>query len=174
MPTMRLSGEVVKAMRPYSGRFGLAIGEVLAIGALEVLKPWPLKIVIDNVLAGKPAQTAFLSKLGRDDLLLTACGGLVVLYVTLAVLQVTNNYLTISIGQRMVNDLRSRLFEHLQRLSLSFHRRREVGDGFGRADLQRAADRLQLRRAGVEQLAAERRAEQQRGADRRRFQAGGA
>ncbi len=38
------------------------------------------------------------------------------------------NYLTISIGQRMVNELRARLFDHLQRLSLSFHRRREVGD----------------------------------------------
>jgi ATP-binding cassette subfamily B protein/subfamily B ATP-binding cassette protein MsbA len=38
------------------------------------------------------------------------------------------NFLTISIGQRMVNELRARLFDHLQRLSLAFHRRREVGD----------------------------------------------
>ena len=43
-------------------------------------------------------------------------------------LNVTNNYVTISIGQRMVNELRARMFDHLQRLSLSFHRRREVGD----------------------------------------------
>ena len=42
--------------------------------------------------------------------------------------QVINNYLTISIGQMMVNDLRARLFDHLQRLSLAFHRRREIGD----------------------------------------------
>ena len=43
-------------------------------------------------------------------------------------LNVSNNYMTISIGQRMVNELRAQLFDHLQRLSLSFHRRREIGD----------------------------------------------
>ena len=46
----------------------------------------------------------------------------------LGLLNVFNNYITISIGQRMVNDLRAQLFDHLQRLSLSFHRRREIGD----------------------------------------------
>jgi ATP-binding cassette, subfamily B, bacterial len=39
-----------------------------------------------------------------------------------------NNYTTIRIGQRMVNDLRSDLYGHLQRLSLAFHSRRQVGD----------------------------------------------
>ena len=62
------------------------------------------------------------------ELLTAACLGLIALYLGLSILQVSNNYLTISIGQRMVNDLRARLFDHLQRLSLSFHRRREVGD----------------------------------------------
>jgi ATP-binding cassette, subfamily B, bacterial len=50
------------------------------------------------------------------------------LYVALAILNVTNNYITIAIGQRMVNELRAQMFDRLQRLSLSFHRRREVGD----------------------------------------------
>ena len=54
--------------------------------------------------------------------------GLIVLYLGLSILRSRNNYLTISIGQRMVNDLRARLFDHLQRLSLGFHRRREIGD----------------------------------------------
>ena len=46
----------------------------------------------------------------------------------LGLLNVANNYISISIGQRMVNDLRAQLFDHLQRLSLWFHRRREIGD----------------------------------------------
>src|SRR5260370_28237327 len=64
----------------------------------------------------------------RAELLVAACTGLVILYGLLGLLNVMTNYLTVSIGQRMVNELRARLFDHLQRLSLSFHRRREVGD----------------------------------------------
>src|ERR1700683_5797287 len=62
------------------------------------------------------------------ELLIAACVSLVILYALLGLLNVITNYVTISIGQRMVNELRARLFDHLQRLSLSFHRRREVGD----------------------------------------------
>ena len=59
---------------------------------------------------------------------MAACLALVVLYIFIALLNVTNNYITIAIGQRMVNELRAQMFDRLQRLSLSFHRRREVGD----------------------------------------------
>ena len=49
-------------------------------------------------------------------------------YALLGALSVTSNYTTISVGQRMVNDFRSELYAHLQRLSLAFHSRRSVGD----------------------------------------------
>ena len=119
---------VMRRMRPYAGRLALAIAEVLVIAALEILKPWPLKVVIDNVLRGRPLRISWLPAMTAGQLLAAACIGLVGLYLTVAVLQVANNYVTIAIGQRMVSDLRARLFEHLQRLSLSFHRRREIGD----------------------------------------------
>jgi ATP-binding cassette subfamily B protein/subfamily B ATP-binding cassette protein MsbA len=128
MGTVRVYSQSVRYLRPYAGRFALAVAEVLLIGAVEVLKPWPLKIVIDNVVGGAPLRSEWLPAIAPDELLAAACASLVILYLGLALLQVTNNYLTISIGQRMVNDLRSRLFEHLQRLSLSFHLRRELGD----------------------------------------------
>src|SRR5713226_7778722 len=115
-------------MRPYAGRFALALFEMMLISGFEVLKPWPMKIVIDNVLGGATLSVRYLAPMSRMSLLTDVCLGLVALYLALSVLQLANNYLTISIGQRMVNDFRSRLFEHLQRLSLSFHRRREVGD----------------------------------------------
>lgn len=118
---------VFRYTRPYAASISAAIAIVLVCNALEVLKPWPFKLVIDNVLSAKPAP-AWLPPRGAGQLLMAACGGLVVLYLLLSILQVTNNYVTIAIGQRMVNDLRARLFEHLQRLSLSFHRRREIGD----------------------------------------------
>jgi ATP-binding cassette subfamily B protein/subfamily B ATP-binding cassette protein MsbA len=113
---------------PYRWRVGLALLQVAAISALELLKPWPLQIVIDSVLGGQPAAWAPLTGLARPALLATASTGLVLIYLLLGLLAVWNNYTTISIGQGMVNDLRSRFYAHLQRLSLSFHARAGVGD----------------------------------------------
>ena len=118
--------EVLGRMRPHLGRFALAMVMVALAAGAEVLKPWPLKVVIDNVLRGAPLDWA--PNYSRESLLVAACIALVVVYAMVAILSVANNYVTISIGQRMVNDLRAQLFNHLQRLTLSFHRRRQVGD----------------------------------------------
>jgi ATP-binding cassette subfamily B protein len=128
MTLIRMYRHVFAYMQPYAWRMALAVAVVILSSAMEVLKPWPFKIVIDNVLNGHRLELAGLQGLDRGALLIVACVGLVVLYLALSLLQVSNNYITISVGQRMVNDFRARLFEHLQRLSLSFHRRREVGD----------------------------------------------
>ena len=125
---LRIYGDVLRRMRPHLGRFILAIAGVAAAAAMEVLKPWPLKVVIDNVLSGKPLAFSAFANYSKVDLLIAACVAAVIIYLLTGILTVANNYLTISIGQRMVNDLRSQLFDHLQRLSLRFHRRREIGD----------------------------------------------
>jgi ATP-binding cassette subfamily B protein len=113
---------------PYRWGAGLALLQVALISALEVLKPWPLQIVIDSVLGGKPPAWPALAGLPATTLLAVAAGGLVLIYVLLGLMAVWNNYTTISIGQGMVNDLRSRFYDHLQRASLSFHARAGVGD----------------------------------------------
>jgi ATP-binding cassette subfamily B protein len=120
--------EVFRRMRPHLGRFIVAILGVAVGAAMEVLKPWPFKIVIDNVLGEKPLDFAGASNYSREDLLLGACVAGVIIFLLAGILTVINNYVTVSIGQRMVNDLRGQLFDHLQRLSLGFHRRREIGD----------------------------------------------
>jgi len=115
-------------LRPYRWWFLLALIQVAGMSALELLKPWPLKLVIDNVLTGTvPGWWPFADS-RTTTLLAAASVGLVALYVVLGALSVVNNYTTISIGQGMVNDLRGRLYAHLQRLSLSFHSRASVGD----------------------------------------------
>jgi ATP-binding cassette subfamily B protein len=127
MGAFTVYGEVVRRMRPYLGHLTFAIGSVALTSVIEILKPWPLKLVIDNVLRGKPVNSPWLP-IAPANLLTASCLALVVIYVALGILNVTTNYVTISIGQRMVNDLRAQMFDHLQRLSLAFHRRREVGD----------------------------------------------
>jgi ATP-binding cassette subfamily B protein/subfamily B ATP-binding cassette protein MsbA len=128
MGTVKLYREVLGRMRPHLGTLIFAIAAVAASSLVEVLKPWPLKIVIDNVLRGAPLKSAWIPHLSTSGLLAGACLGLVLIYILLGLLGVTSNYISIAIGQRMVNELRAQMFEHLQRLSLSFHRRREVGD----------------------------------------------
>ena len=115
-------------LKPYWPAFSFALGQVLFISALELLKPWPLKIIIDNVLSGKPLPWGPAVGWSPHRLLLFSCIGLVVVYVMLGGLHILNNYTTIRIGQGMVNDLRRDLYSHLQRLSLSFYHRQQLGD----------------------------------------------
>jgi ATP-binding cassette subfamily B protein/subfamily B ATP-binding cassette protein MsbA len=87
-------------------------------------------VVIDNVLGSRPLDWggAGVRALDRHQLLLVACLALVAIYALLGALSVTSNHATISVGQRMVDDFRSELYAHLQRLSMAFHSRRQVGD----------------------------------------------
>ncbi|MFN8625379.1 MAG: ABC transporter ATP-binding protein [Candidatus Binatia bacterium] len=125
---MNLAVQVARALRPYRAAFLLAILQVVVLSALEILKPWPLKLVIDYVLPRTPPPWPILAGMSPPALLALATGGLVLIYGILGAVSVLNNFTTISIGQGMVNDLRSRLYQHLQRLSLSFHSRATVGD----------------------------------------------
>jgi ATP-binding cassette subfamily B protein len=115
-------------LRPYRGRLALALLQVFLIAGFDLLKPWPLKLVIDNVLHGYKLDVTWLSTLSPGILLVVACIGLVIVTTGSGLLALVHNYTTIGIGQRMVNDLRGALYGHLQRLSLAFHGRQKVGD----------------------------------------------
>ena len=126
--TLRLIAKILRRLAPYRWLFGSAVVQVLLIGVLELVKPWPLKIVVDNVLGHHPLDWPGVRSLDTLSLLVLACGALIVVYGLLGALSVSSNHTTISVGQRMVNDFRSELYAHLQRLSLAFHSRRAVGD----------------------------------------------
>jgi ATP-binding cassette, subfamily B, bacterial len=130
-PTVKAGALLVRVaayLVPYRGTFALALLGVVTIAALELLKPWPLKIVVDSVLGEAPPPLGVLAGWSRAALLGLACVALVVIHAGLAVLVYANNRVTISIGQQMVSDLQSDLYQHLQRLSLAFHANRNVGD----------------------------------------------
>jgi ATP-binding cassette subfamily B protein len=114
-------------LKAHRWRIAWALLQVLLVAGFELLKPWPLQIVIDNALGGKPFPIAALSS-SPVKLLLLACVGMVVIHFGAGVLTLLHNYTAIRIGQDMVNDLRGALYAHLQRLSLAFHSRQRVGD----------------------------------------------
>jgi ATP-binding cassette, subfamily B, bacterial len=115
-------------LRPYKWRVLWAFIQIFLVAGFELLKPWPLQLVIDDVLGGKAASFPGLAPLGGLDLLLAACIGLVLISLGSASLTWLHNVTTIAVGQGMVNDLRGALYAHLQRLSLAFHSRQKVGD----------------------------------------------
>jgi ATP-binding cassette subfamily B protein len=115
-------------VKPYRWRFAWALAQVFLIAGFDLLKPWPLQLVIDHVLGGKPLAVRGLATLSAGALLAFACIGLVVVNMGSGLMALLHNYTTIGLGQRMVNDLRGALYGHLQRLSLAFHSRQKVGD----------------------------------------------
>ena len=113
---------------PYRGRMLWALGQVCLTSAFELLKPWPIKLIIDSVLGGQPLPGGLGAGLSLATVLLSACVALVIIYAAVGALTVLSNYTTIQIGQRMVRDLRSDLYAHLHRLSMAFHTRAQAGD----------------------------------------------
>jgi ATP-binding cassette, subfamily B, bacterial len=115
-------------LRPYKWRVLWAFIQIFLVAGFELLKPWPLLLVIDDVLGGSKTSIPVFSQLAPLDLLLAAAIGLVAINLGSAALTWLHNVTTIGVGQGMVNDLRGALYAHLQRLSLAFHSRQKVGD----------------------------------------------
>ncbi|RYD68798.1 MAG: ABC transporter ATP-binding protein, partial [Verrucomicrobiaceae bacterium] len=109
---------------------------VMVIGiAISVLQPWPMKVIVDHILHGKPLAPEISRLLEmlpftetRQGVLSWAVGGTVLLFLLTWLLNVISTYVSAGFGRRMVYDLAADVFYHLQRLSLSFHRRSQLGD----------------------------------------------
>jgi ATP-binding cassette subfamily B protein/subfamily B ATP-binding cassette protein MsbA len=131
-------------LRPYGRRVSLLVVLLLAEIALGALQPWPLSIVIDSVLSQKPFPSLLLSVLPWLATAVTAhrIAVLVSVVVGGVLLQVANQFVSayatqvqVDTGQRMVYDLRYRLFEHLQGLGLHHHIVTSTGDTVYRVDV---------------------------------------
>ena len=130
-------------LRPYRQRTVLLAVLLLFEIALGVLHPWPLKIVIDNVLNSD--QHPFPQPVGAWLSMVTGGNLIALLVIVVAagvLLQVINQLVTaqatqvqVETGQRMVYDLRARLFGHLQSLGLHYHVTRSTGNAVYRVDV---------------------------------------
>jgi ABC-type multidrug transport system fused ATPase/permease subunit len=99
---------------------------------LNVLRPWPLKLVLDNVLGHHPAPQVVTQILPGSatphGLLAWAAAGTVAIFLLGTASTTFYNYFSLRVGQMMVFELASDMFAHLQRLSLIFHSKRALGD----------------------------------------------
>jgi subfamily B ATP-binding cassette protein MsbA len=105
---------------------------MLVAAAAEVLEPWPLKILLDHVLGGKP-QPAWLARWlpgDADPLAILDVAVLAVIGIAVvgAISTYTEKFLTTTVAKRVGYELRHVLYHHVQRLSLSFYDGRHTGD----------------------------------------------
>ena len=116
-------------LRPYRKLASLSVTLMVLASVAALAQPWPLATMIDTISGHEPKTSALF--FGHDDpytiLAITAAAGFFLVVVTHG-LTVINSYVDTKIDQGMVLDLRSDLFKHCQRLSLTFHDDRRTGE----------------------------------------------
>ncbi|MGI8802294.1 MAG: ABC transporter ATP-binding protein [Solirubrobacteraceae bacterium] len=129
--SLRRQARLLRYARPHWRGLVILIATMLANIALDLLRPWPIKLVVDNVL-GSQAIPGVLRSLpgveGKHGLLLWVVIGTVLIFLLGTVTNMVYTYCSLLLGQRMTYSLATDLFAHLQRLSVLFHTRRPVGD----------------------------------------------
>ena len=102
--------------------------------AVKLLGPWPLKLIVDHVLPGKPLPDGLawiVSLPGAGDArgqLAWLALATIVFFLARRVVAIFQSYLEAGSSTRMVYNLGADLFQNLQRRSLQYHHRQRVGD----------------------------------------------
>src|SRR5580698_4610958 len=126
----------IKLLQPHRKMFSCALLAAVGEGIADVAQPWPLKVVLDNVLHQHSMHGhgwlnhLVMSAAGTDQwavLRLATLAALVIAVVGAACSYIETS-LTTSIGQWVSHDLRLTVYSHVQRLSLAYHDNKRTGD----------------------------------------------
>ena len=117
-------------LRPYRGSLSLASGLILVETLLDLARPWPLKLAVDNAIGGQPVggPLGVLDQLGPAGLAAVAAGAGIGLVGVGALVGYLITYLTSATAERVGADLRESVFGRLLGLGLPFHDRHRSGD----------------------------------------------
>jgi ATP-binding cassette, subfamily B, bacterial len=120
---MSIYRRVLRYYRPFLGQtiFGLLLS-LIGIG-LNLLKPWPFKIIVDDYLRAGPAIPG-----NWRVWIPVLCLGLVAIQLLWGIINWITNYLFVKIGLQALLKLRTDLYSYLQALSLRYHDARRSSD----------------------------------------------
>jgi subfamily B ATP-binding cassette protein MsbA len=120
-------------LRPRRRALAAILAAMLVQMAMSIAAPWPLKIVIDKVI-GTHRQfhwiDMILTSLGADNKMRIAfAAGIATVLIALVsgVAMYVGSYLTETLSQSIGNDLRVRLYQQLQQLSLAYYDTTRLG-----------------------------------------------
>jgi ATP-binding cassette subfamily B protein len=125
---------IAELLRPHRQALLLGLVAIAGESIADVAAPWPLKIVLDNVIAHKASHGWLFKFIKRTagtepmQILAFACVAVVVIAIVDAFCSYWEKYTTTSVGQWVTHDLRRTLYAQVQRLSLSYHDTSKTGD----------------------------------------------
>jgi len=128
-----MSKLVLGMIGPYRGWVAVIFIAMLFETAMSMAGPWPLKVVIDNVLGTHPLPDWLRwiddLPLGGSKMALAALAAVAVVAIAAigALATYIDNYYTESVGQWVANDLRLKVYDHLQHLSLDYYDKQQTG-----------------------------------------------
>src|SRR5437763_13005219 len=147
---------ITDLLYPHWPSLTLAFVAVLGESLTDLLEPWPLKIVFDYIFGSKrmPDWLAYpVSFIGTDkfSILDFAVIAVVLIAAVGAISSYFEKYLTTSVGQWVMHDLRRVLYSHILRLSLSYHDQKRTGDLISRCttDIDAVPSRVSPRLLGM-------------------------
>src|SRR5215813_10158521 len=137
-----------EVIQPHWKALTLAFVAVVGESLTDLLEPWPLKVVFDNILGAKrlsPWLAAFVHPVFGEDkesLVVFVAFAVVAIATVGAACSYAEKYLTTSVAQWVSHDLRRLLYHHIQRLSLSYHDNKRSGDLISRitSDIESVQD----------------------------------
>ena len=125
---------ILELLRPHKRQLWLGLLAIAGESIAGLLEPWPLKIVLDDLLQGKNQHGwlhRFISVTAGSaplNVLVFACIAVLIIAVTDAICTYAEKYLTTNVGQWVAHDLRRLIYTHVQRLSLAYHDQQPTGD----------------------------------------------
>ncbi len=125
---------IKELLRPHWKQLAFGIVAIIGETVADLLEPWPLKIVFDSVLKARQVHgwlnRVVLSVAGTDKLSILKFAAVAVLVIAVlgAICSYIEKYITTSVGQWVMHDLRRRVYSHIQRLSLAYHDQKRTGD----------------------------------------------
>jgi len=126
----RLMRRLVTYLRPYKWHVVVALGAIILKSGLDVLGPFLTKIAIDKYLAKSPTAHSWIGdRLSAAPLTgIAQIGGLYVgILIFTFTLEFIQTYLMQWTGQKVMFDLRSQIFRHLQHMHVGFFDKNPVG-----------------------------------------------
>lgn len=129
----RFRAIIVSHLQSAKKHLGLAAGCLLGVTIMQLLAPWPLKLIFDYILLQKPIPSSltFLDAFYQSWPLLTLAGlaaSIAVVALVNGTLSYAQSFVTSKIGHHLVYTIRRHLFSHVQGLSMSFHSQSRSGE----------------------------------------------
>lgn len=126
-----LMARLLRYLKPYRGETVLSAFSILLKSGSDVLGPYLVKVAVDNYMSATPPEhPSWIARhLSASPMTgVTQCAALYMASLLLSYgLEFLQTYLMQWTGQRVMFDLRSQIFRHLQRMDISFYDRNPVG-----------------------------------------------